>query len=89
MTSADDKGSENERIYNKSNPFYVDTFQTPKSSLPPKLSPFLQRIAIRVAKLFGYYDLPIQALGVTRAMYQLCARQLEANREFFIDGKEI
>ncbi|CAG8461524.1 4305_t:CDS:2 [Diversispora eburnea] len=87
VTSTDNKENENERIYNESNPFYVDTFQTPRStSPPPKLSPFLQKIAIRVARLFGYYDLPIQALGVTRAMYQLCARQLEANREFYIDG---
>ncbi|CAG8713348.1 11352_t:CDS:2, partial [Acaulospora morrowiae] len=78
--------SENERIYKKANPFFIDTFQTPKSTKTSrKLPPFLQKVVFNISKLFGYHDLPVHVLGVTREMYQLCARQLEANRDFYID----
>ncbi|CAG8758132.1 957_t:CDS:2, partial [Dentiscutata heterogama] len=78
-------GSSHQRIYKEAEPYYLDTFQTPKESKRKTYSPFVTRILVRLGKLLGYYDLPVQAIRVTREMYQMCALRLDENREFFID----
>ncbi|CAG8640158.1 24348_t:CDS:2, partial [Racocetra persica] len=78
-------GSSHQRIYKEVEPYYLDTFQTPKESKRRTYSPFVTKILVRLGKLLGYYDLPVQAIRVTREMYQMCALRLDENREFFID----
>jgi hypothetical protein len=49
--------------------------------------PFIHNLLLRLAKAFGYYDLPVQAIRITRELYQMCSKHYDDNKEFYIGGK--
>ncbi|CAB4385076.1 unnamed protein product [Rhizophagus irregularis] len=69
---------------NKLEGYWLDGFQTPKPMQKRKFPPFIHNLLVRLAKAFGYYDLPVQAIRITRELYQMCSKHYDDNKEFYI-----
>ncbi|CAJ0748139.1 3069_t:CDS:2 [Entrophospora sp. SA101] len=87
-TLASDK-SNKDLTKEKINPYmvespYLDTFQRPQK-LESDFSPFTKKLLLKLASIFGYDSIPIHAMRVTRELYQMCAKQMDDNREFYIE----
>ncbi|CAI2168790.1 11953_t:CDS:10 [Funneliformis geosporum] len=83
ITTADIKNKTKKK--SKLEGYWLDGFQTPNPISKRKFPPFVQNMLVRLAKALGYYDLPVQAIRITRELYQMCSKHYEENKEFYID----
>ncbi|CAG8490282.1 5988_t:CDS:2 [Funneliformis mosseae] len=69
VTTADIKNKTKKK--SKFEGYWLDGFQTPSPISKRKFPPFVQNMLVRLAKALGYYDLPVQAIRITRELYQM------------------
>jgi cytochrome b pre-mRNA-processing protein 3 len=60
----------------------------PEENKKSKYSNTTKKIVYGLAKVMGYYSTGSTAIKASHSLYNVCANQMEVNKDFYIKGKK-